>query len=57
VGWGCWEKWVSRKIPLSPRHADEFANMTDAELRTFVIEESRSLGLHVPSTNGRGNGW
>jgi hypothetical protein len=42
--------------PIDRSNADEFANMTNAELRTFVIEESRSLGLHVPSTNGRGNG-
>jgi hypothetical protein len=35
--------------------AHEFDQMSDDELRQYILEEARALGIHAPSTNGRGN--
>ena len=38
------------------RGVDAFDAMSDDELRQYIAEEAKALGIHDPTTNGRGNG-
>jgi hypothetical protein len=38
------------------RGVDAFDAMSDDELRQYIAEEAKALGIHDPTMNGRGSG-
>jgi hypothetical protein len=56
--------WLKNRRPVrwrdvhnhEHRGVDAFDAMSDDELRQYIVEECIALGIHVPTTNGRGNG-